>query len=273
MPNSIPYFLIIVICISIFLWLIVRTRQYQTVVLYLAFVGMVYIFEYFVLVILDAYRYDPQFIANPYLDNILGAFVSNFVVVPILALLIAVLQLNSGWVVAISLGLGATEWLFLELGIYQLKWWKTSYTIVGLLFFFWLARLWYQKLMEGNRMIVYITFLMFSFTVVDSAIFLLLLSGIRQFQPGVFENIYRDDVFFTALYAFTKSLLLANAVYWSSKWRWVFGAFCVILVAQFSLIQTGILKLYVPLWLFFLIYTFSLILIICLLRKTVRFYR
>ncbi|HZG15521.1 MAG TPA: hypothetical protein VE710_10900 [Candidatus Bathyarchaeia archaeon] len=273
MPNSIPYFLIIVICISIFLWLIVRTRQYQSVVLYLAFVGMVYIFEYFVLVILDAYRYYPTFIANAYLDNILGAFVSNFAVVPTFALLIAVLQLHGGWIVAIALLLGATEWLFLELGIYQLNWWKISYTILGLLFFFWLARLWYQKVMEGKRFFVYITFQMFSFTVVDSTIFLMLLSGIRQFQPGVFENIYRDDVFFTALYAFSKSLLLANAIYWSSKWRWVLGAVCVILVAQFSLIQTGIMKLYVPLWLFFLIYTIGLTLIICLLRRTVRFYR
>ncbi|WP_134685696.1 hypothetical protein [Brevibacillus migulae] len=273
MPNYIPYLLIILVCFSMFLWLIARTRSYQTVILYLTYVGMVYIFEYFVLVILDAYAYIPHFIANPYLDNMLGAFVSNFVIVPVLASLIAVLQLHVGWIIAISLLLCGIEWLFLQLGIYQLHWWKISYTFPGLLFFFWLTRLWYRKVMDGNRIYQYITFLMFTFTVVDSAVFLLLLSGIRQFQPGVYENMYRDDVFFSALYAFIKMLVLANSIYWSAKLRFAFIAIGAILVGQFSLIQAGILKLYVPYGTFLLIYLFACTLIICLLRYTRRFFR
>jgi hypothetical protein len=46
-----------------------------------------------------------------------------------------------------------------------------------------------------------------------SLIYLLAVIGIRTFQTGVFEDVYRDDIFTAAMYGFFKAFLLS----WISK--------------------------------------------------------
>jgi hypothetical protein len=64
--------------------------------------GLCYQIETIILIWLKAYVYYPGFIPDKLADSILGASVSNLFCLPSTTVLIAVFQLNWGWIITIS---------------------------------------------------------------------------------------------------------------------------------------------------------------------------
>ncbi|CAG7645955.1 hypothetical protein PAESOLCIP111_05060 [Paenibacillus solanacearum] len=256
MPNVIPYLLLILCIVPVLIWLLCHTRQFHTIALYFSFVGMIYIFEFFIIVILDAYEYAPGIFPNRYKDNMVGAVVSNFIAVPIIATLIGTLQLRSRWIVIFACLFGAIEWGFLRLGVYVHHWWTIGYTVVSLLFFFWLTRMWMRQVQAGNAVLRYVTYFTYVFCLTDTLVFAFILFGLRQFASGLYDHNDRDDVFVTVLYAFAKAAVIVNATYWTRKARWIsIGlAMALILASQIFLIRFGILHVYISYGLYYSIY-------------------
>lgn len=255
MPNFIPYLALIVISVAILIGILVHTKRYHTFVAYISFIGMIYVFEVTILVVLNAYEYKPQITPIRYLDSMIGASVSNTFTVPTAALLISVFQLRFRWIVVFSLMYGVIEFLFVHWGVYEHHWWRIPYTIASLLFFFTLTKWWSRRFLGGSRPIRAVTFLVYTIALVYTSIFVLMLTGTRMFTPGIFEERYRDDTFFTNLYGLFEAVMITAAIFWLRNWRWLIAAGALIVVTHYLMIRSDILNLFIPLWLFIACYS------------------
>lgn len=264
MPNSIPYLILVAISVIALSALMLHKRAAWPLILLLSFSGMIYVFEFFIFVWHDSYRYFPHIIAISYYDNALGAVVSNLLTVPVAATYAAVYRLSWRWIVCLALAYGGIEWSFLRLGVYEHHWWKISFTIVALLFFYRIARQWPIWLSGRSRAIMFVTLVMFSWSVVGTLVYALALNGIRIFQIGYFADPYHDDIFFSAMYGFLKAVVLASFVT-AARRPWSRAAsLLVIFAAHLVLMRLGIIKILLPLWQYWLIYAPCCIAVLCL---------
>ncbi|WP_127529625.1 hypothetical protein [Paenibacillus kobensis] len=268
MPNYVPYIILSLLSVLTFLYVMLHARNYGTVVLFLTFVGMIYLFEFIVLVLLDCYVYYPGFVKDPYLDSMIGAFQSNFLAVPVAGIVIVTFRLRYRWGVLFSLFFSGIEWLFLKLGVYEHYWWRTPYTTVSLLFFFWLVRYWSNKIAQGSRLLRYISLLFFSLSVLDTLIFFLMLFGFRRFHLGIYSNPVKDDVFLTFIFVVINALILATVVYRTAAIRWIIAALAVMFALHITLVRTGVIQLYISPWIYYSIYIPCCLLIAWLLVVT-----
>jgi hypothetical protein len=84
----------------------------------------------------------------------------------------------------------------------------------------------------------------------------------RLFSLGVFTDIYRDDAAMGNIYAITASLILATIVhaFESKVWR-IVSAFIVLALADIFILA-GVLKVFVPLWVFqFIILGYTIVVV------------
>ncbi|WP_133257528.1 hypothetical protein [Paenibacillus montanisoli] len=253
-PNSIPYLILVALCAIALLILLIHKRAAWPLILLLSFSGMIYVFEFFIFILHDCYRYSPHLVGISYYDNALGAVCSNLLAVPVAAAYIAVYRLNWRWIVCLALAFGGIEWSFLQLGVYEHYWWKTAYTILLLLVFFRFSRQWPIWLSGRYRAIEIITLLMFAWSVLGTLVYALALTGVRIFHIGYFEDPYHDDIFFSAIDAFFKAIALTVGVTVTRQPWGKAGSLLVIFLTHVVLMRLGILKIMIPLWQYWLIY-------------------
>ncbi|KRE99401.1 hypothetical protein ASG89_27975 [Paenibacillus sp. Soil766] len=253
MLNFVPYLILVAISMSSFVILLFQKRSTWPLFLLLAYSGMIYLFEFFIFVCFNSYRYIPQVVSIPYYDNAVGAIISNLLSVPVAATYITVYRLSWIWIICLAFLFGGIELLFLRLGVYEQSWWRTIYTIVALLFFFLLARKWPSWLSRGKRVFKLVTLAMFAWSIVATLVFLFALSGIRIFHIGLFQDPYHDDIFVSAIYCFIIAIILTIGVSvprhpWSSS-----ASLFIIFAMQIVLIRIGLLKILILLWQYWLI--------------------
>lgn len=136
----------------ILLWMTYRNSDIRTkrfvFPLFLTFAGFNYIFDFFVLVLTKGYRYKPKFLKNSYLDNLLGANLSQLLIVPISGVFLSIFRLNFRWRLLYSTFLFFIEKIFLKLKIYKHGWWSEYYTFLGLQIFYEIAKRWSEQLID-----------------------------------------------------------------------------------------------------------------------------
>lgn len=136
-------------------WLYIRTKSARALMLFLVMVGVGYMIEFVIYILLGCYTYLPKLIAaDRYYDSNLGAAVSNLLALPTVATLIAVFRGRWAMIGGAIVLFAGIESLFLKLDIYEHHWWKTWYTSVGLPFYFASARLayrWLHRPQSGPR--------------------------------------------------------------------------------------------------------------------------
>ncbi|MCA0753543.1 hypothetical protein KP806_00650 [Paenibacillus sp. N4] len=265
MPNSIPYLILTAFSVIAISVLMLHKRAAWPLILLLSFSGMIYVFEFFIYLWFDSYRYFPRLVGIPFYDSTLGAVVSNLLAVPVAAAYVAVYRLSWRWIVCLALIFAGIEWLFLELGIYEQYWWKTAYTLIAQLFFFRLARQWPIWLAGRGRVIRFVTLLMISWSVAATLVFVLALTGIRIFHIGYFADPYHDDLFISAIYSFLKAVVLASFVTAGRRPLTKAISLLVIFAAHIVLMRLGIIKIMIPLWQFWLIYAPCCTAVLCLI--------
>lgn len=126
-----------------------KTRRPITFGVFLAMIGVHGIAEYPVFIWGKAYKYIPGILPNEF-DSLLGSIISGVLCLPAVAVFIAVLSLNWGWIVTSAAFFCVIEELFLELNIYEHAWWSTWYTFLAVIIFNWIAKFIYQKI-DGNH--------------------------------------------------------------------------------------------------------------------------
>ncbi|HLU22600.1 MAG TPA: hypothetical protein VKZ77_08945 [Bacillaceae bacterium] len=214
-PNFLPFLALVVISIIIFIISWVKASNKRVVPFFLCIIGLIFLFEYVILVIFKSYEYYPEIFSNNYFDNILGANISNGFIVPSVAVLIAVFNLGFWWIIFIILGFACIEELFLHLDIYQHFWWKTIYTSIGMLINFYLGK-WIWRLIQNHLDWFQLRFSILYFTNVaiqgTLTFYLAALFELFIFNVNWFEDPIRGHFAFITLYFFIDSIIYSLLV-------------------------------------------------------------
>ncbi|QKS47774.1 hypothetical protein HUB94_25830 (plasmid) [Paenibacillus cellulosilyticus] len=268
MPNAVPYLILIFLSVVTLIYAFYYARTYITLVWFLALAGLIYVFEFVILVLFNSYVYYPKLIDNAYLDSMFGAFVSNFCAVPVAGITIITFRLRFVWFIVSALFFIGVEWLFLRLGIYEHHWWRLSYTFVLIIVFFWLSRYWASQTVLGSKLFRYLSMVLFSVSLCDSLGFAMSLAGTCAFHIGLFANPTRDDIFVRFLFIMATSLILASTIFITTSLRWITAALAVVTAIQITLYAAGIMRIYISLWLFYPIFMICHLMITWLLVKS-----
>ncbi|MBU9711645.1 hypothetical protein [Evansella tamaricis] len=172
--------------------------------LFLTYAGINYIFDFFVLVLAKGYRYKPKYLKKTYLDNLLGANMSQLLIVPTSGVFLSIFRLNFIWGLLSSTLFFFIEKLFLKLNVYKHGWWSEYYTLIGLNIFYFVAKRWSEQLIDkNNSWIQYITVYLSIFvsTATLGYYLQLVLFKTYLFKQNWFLNPYRSHM--TTLFIYT----------------------------------------------------------------------
>lgn len=240
---------------SVLIWVCFRTRSAQPLYLYLFMVGVGYLIEFVIYILLGSYEYKPKILHNDsYFDSNMGAIASNFFSLPVSAMLIAVFRLGWKSMAGFIVLFACIEWLFLSLGIYVHHWWKTGFTAAGLPFYFGTAKLvfrWMSSPVQGWREAV-ILFCISGAVLGTLQIMPVMFFDSRQYHFGWFDRPGRDTTAAAAVFYLFISLLFTLSVMlrWRAALLKYVLAMSVIITVTAVMQGTGLLevKLWWDLW-------------------------
>lgn len=254
MPNYVSYLVLTIFSITILTVIIVRKRQFSLTVLFLCFSGMVYIAEFFVMIIGNSYFYFPEVLTVKYYDHALGAIVSNLFTIPVLGVVAAVYQLRLRWLILFAVMLVGVEWLFEWFDIYHANWWRKEYTFISTMFFFLLSRYWMRALQLGNKWVRFLSLWMQGWGSAGTVMFIMSVATIRHYEFGFFDNVYRDDIFISAIMGMIIGLIFGAAIMFFRKLRWRLLAPVVGYGIDLPLYYLGVLVVEIPFWIYTIVY-------------------
>ncbi|TVY00324.1 hypothetical protein [Paenibacillus cremeus] len=230
------YLGIAVLSLILLIYLCVKKPAATCLLMFLIMVQLAYLIESVIYIFLEGYEYHPNLLKHSaYYDSNLGAMASNMLIVPALATLLAVFRLRVWWWLLFIGFLAGVEWLFLRLNIYTHHWWRTAYTAIGLVFYFWTAKVVYSHLLRpmGKGLHFVVLFLataplLGTFHIIPIMFFLN-----RYYHPGWFADPEHDTTAFASIYYVSITLLIAALVMlgWRSKgWNmaWIIGLVSVL---------------------------------------------
>jgi hypothetical protein len=222
MPNIFWYGLLTAISIITFIFTLKKAKDRKVIALYTFLSGLTYLFEYVILVIFKSYVYHPNVLKNDYFDSILGAVVSDAFSVPMAGTLVGARKLSWKWMLFIVGILLIIEKCFLFINIYSHFWWNISYTAVGLIFCFSIAKIWYRKLLINLTIPVHFISMYFTCMLIQTSIAFILVAffDLYHYKIGWFADGTRDHVAFTTAYIMFLSLILTSLVTIKIKWAW-----------------------------------------------------
>lgn len=225
-------------------------RDWNVFVLYLIMVGYGYLIEFIIYILLGSYQYYPKIMPKqPYFDSNLGAIASNFLSLPVSAVMIAMYRLGWGTIALCVLLFAGIEWLFVELGIYRHNWWHIGYTSLGLPTYYLIAKCWSRWLknpLKGFRKAVLLFFIIGTITSNFQVLGFMILQT-RSYHVGWFADPAHDTTAFAAVYYlsvslfFTLVLMLRNTY---PKIKFIL-AMAFVLSVSLTLKHIGIIKVHV----------------------------
>lgn len=203
----------------------------------LAVLGATFHAEFILLVALNAYRYYPQIFNDPFLDSVLGNYVSQTSVASSIGLVI-IYKLPAKWKFIVPGVYFLIDVLFVYLGIYQHLWFKSWYTFVLAILSVFIANKWYHRMLNyPTPFIYYLTLYMgaralFSLTIVFKYFF-----AIEVINIVIFDEFSRNQAFFIILY--DSIWIIITMIIHSLNIKWLGkGAFLVCLfIIQYILIK------------------------------------
>lgn len=177
-------------------------KNWKLLVLHLMIAGVIYPFEV-VVILTDGYRFIPGIVLDPQVDSTIGAFVSDFCIVPASAVVINAFSLAWRFTLGIAAVFTGIDWLYVKLGVYEHYWWKSIYTGIGLIILYAISR-WLWHCLQGKQpsllfrlLAIYLTYVPIPIAInfVVARLFNLfkfeiyLVSDLEKNHP-VFNNIY-----------------------------------------------------------------------------------
>ncbi|MBM7652763.1 hypothetical protein [Neobacillus cucumis] len=211
--NSIPFLLLAVIHLIMFIILSKRSKQKGTWILLLSNIGFAYLFEYPTLNLFNGYRYKPSIMKKRVFDSILGGIFSQGFYVPITATILTLLNKNFKWKISFSILYYCIEKLFLRINIYKVNWWKPIYTLVLLNGYFYISDWFHKALATQKRWAMGIAHFMAIEVVWITIMYISAVKGYIRFGRGYFHT-WTQHFKIVPLYSLILSLI---AIYTSSK--------------------------------------------------------
>lgn len=239
--NSYWYIGLSLISLALLVYICLRKNTVQSILHFLIMVQIAYIIETVIYIYLGSYQYHPKLLKNfAFYDSNIGALTSNFLAVPVIATYLTIFQ--KGWVwkfVFIGL-LACIEWLFVNLHIYTLFWWRIEYTSLGLPFYFIVAKRVYPYLsrpLKGwlHSLLLFLCTAPFlgTFQIIPIMVF-----NNRFYHPGWFTDPAHDTTAFSSIYYVFGTIMVVTSV----KLRWKHGWIKLCLLTVAFCILTLVLK-------------------------------
>ena len=239
--NKYPYIILGILHFVMLLFTFYKSKDRKNhLVLLLSFTGFAYLFEYIVVALFDGYEYKPKFLKEKQLDNIFGSVLSQFFYVPTTALFITAFQL--GWKVKLffSLFFILIERLFITLGVYKNKWWKTSYTF-GLIFISFIFNdIWYNAIQKRNPYILFVSFYHFIQVTWHNTVYILAVMRKFRFGKGLIFS-WKENFIISQLIGILVPLILA---WWLQKENTLakINSLLLMMLVDLSLLNKRMLK-------------------------------
>lgn len=180
---------ILTVCELLFVFTKVKNRKF-TLAFYFTVTGITLAAEVTLFFVFGAYNYYPKIILTSYYDDQLTGNLFSQFSLSATALIIATFNLKFHWIIIFAATYGIIEELFLALGIYSHNWYKTWYTVVGLILLFVLIKINYQKSLKGVKSLLHYLNIFFSLITLDviTIIWGFMLSGYQYYSRDLGYN-------------------------------------------------------------------------------------
>lgn len=244
--HKYPYIILGSIHILLLVYSFYKSKDRKKhIVLLLNYAGFAYIFDYIVVALSDGYVYKPNFLRQKKLDKIIGAIWSQFFYVPVSALFISVM--GYGWKIKLlfSLYFVLIERLFIFLGIYKNKWWRTQYTFIGIFISFFINDKWNEQLSKKNPFILYISFFNIVQVTWMNTIYVFAVLRIIRYGKWPFFT-WKQHFAFAPLVGLIASLIIAWLVK-SGRFIANISALLMMLIMDSIVVRKRLLKVKTPL--------------------------
>jgi hypothetical protein len=244
MHNFFWFLLLIIFSVLLFTYTIWNKRNPKIIIIYLVMIGLAFIFEYVILVIFDAYVYSPNIIKDDYFDNMLGAIISQALIIPTFIVFFSAFRFKYRYIFLFVLMFAGIEEFFLWLDIYKHNWWRTPFTSIILIFTFILCDVWFSFTKYTSSLKTKKINLFFSILSVNNLFifFMVLLFETYLYQLGWFENTSRDHITGNGIYLFFLSVFMTYVILNYSIYSVTFFLLCEY-ITELILIDMDILVL------------------------------
>ncbi|MCR2805468.1 hypothetical protein [Paenibacillus soyae] len=196
-----------------------RKRDPKLLALYLGLGAIAGYFENVVCIWLESYEYYPHILKDPYLDIVLGTYLSQVYYVTSVALFITAFHLRFRWALVFAGMFVGIEYGFLALGIYKLNWWHPGYTFIGLLLFFWISNKWYRLIqIESSRFVRWFTLVGINYILYGNVTVLPFFNHNYRFVGGFFELPERDTVTVLIIFMLVRGVIVATVCFYRLHW-------------------------------------------------------
>ena len=210
----------------------------------MAVLGLFYLFEYSLVIVLDAYRYHPMITPDDgFQDTVLGNIFSQTSIAAACGLIIA-LRLRPRWYFVFAAAYYLIELAFVRLGIYEPNWYEAIYTPIILVPLFCAIRRWHNHAASSRSEVSANAVLCLAvMSATAQTVFLpLKLAEIHVFTGGFFEDPSRDHTTTLLFYM----VCLAGAVVYVYRlkigWKWKALLIALLYPLQAAVYQTGLMK-------------------------------
>ncbi|MBP2642733.1 MAG: hypothetical protein H6Q67_620 [Firmicutes bacterium] len=201
MPSTYWYYGLALISLVLLAASLIYRRDWKLLVLQINLAGIIHPFEIVVLILLDAYRYLPGILTDPRLDNYLGSYISNVLIVPAFAVVINAFTLSRSYILGIAVIFAGIDWYFTMLGIYQHFWWKSAYTGIGISILYEISRrIWTRFQEKRNSLVFRLSIIYLTYAPIHNLFVFILNKGGRLFRfqvpwQGDSENFHQGFFF------------------------------------------------------------------------------
>lgn len=240
--NKYPFIILFFIQLSLLLVTFIRKKEKKTLfVLLLTNVGFAYLFEYIILNLLHSYKYKPKIFKRSYLDNILGAVLSQAIYIPFTSLFISGFQLGWKMKAFFVVFFHLIERLFIKLRVYKTYWWSPFYTTLLLPIYFTLSDKWLKHLQKGTPVVLMISLFMAILSTNVNSLYFAAATNNFRFGRGYFHT-WGEHFSLAPLYSIVFSIFTT----WSVKKGHLLGQIRALLFAigiDWCVYKSGMVKL------------------------------
>ncbi|MEW9667943.1 hypothetical protein [Ammoniphilus sp. 3BR4] len=240
--NRYPFIVLLIIHGALIFYTFYKHKDRKSLLILLfSNIGLAYLFEYFVFTLFKAYCYRPYFFKREYIDNTLGAILSQAIYVPFTAVFITASQW--GWKVKwlFSFYFSVVEVLFLRLRVYQHHWWRVIYTTVLLPIFFFISDWWYKQIKKGTPFVLSISLVNIILVTSTNIMYVFALLRKIRFGRGKWHS-WSEHFHISPLYTLAQALFtvwsIRDGSWWSKVRVVLFGV-----MLDWTLKTLGILKM------------------------------
>lgn len=240
--NSLPFILLLFVHITFLIYTFYKIKDRKSLfILLLSNIGFAYLFEFFTFNLFRSYQYKPKFLKKRFLDNILGAFLSQGVFLPFTSIFIS--AFGYGWKVKVGFAMyfSIIERIFIKLGIFSNNWWRTLYTFFCIPLYFQISDFWYRGLKRGNKPILFTSLIMMTWVTGVSLLNVLAVIRKVKFGMGYFYT-WKEHFILAPLYWFFVSLFSSLSLINETNSVGKIRTFIFMKLLDFFLSKRGIVK-------------------------------